>query len=409
MADDDIDRELRKIKRKQRQKSIAQKVIGPLKRAGGWTRSKLTGSRKNSSEVRRGGRSRTSSTRTSSSRRSHPFFNEYRRYSYLLVGIITVIYGYFGIGKSEAGFSGMLSNPEILLKHITVLITGLLVIFYLLNVIYLVLGALNLVGRSTARTVNRNRRVVLGLLGASALGSSGWLFRHNDGDLGETVEDVQDIPERLSTGGVNSEGTKTFAASENFERVSWDVSLGSVKLVVDLKEDHSMDWFRIRAGNVLPETEVAKRRAPSEGTRVEIDMLDAFARTELPSGRWRLEAFEGPQTDDAEKLGYVVWEVAPNLNFEGVPTITQPGRGVEIDVTNTGNAPALVKRMTVSEYEPVPVGGFTLIAPGTTQRVNSVGTPFRDNCMPESYTLSVDGTPDSGASIDISSEMGEDC
>lgn len=264
--------------------------------------------------------------------------------------------------------------------------------------------------RSSSRTRWTRRKLLTGVAGLAGLGSSGWLYRHNSSDLDETVEDVQDIPARLSTGGISSEGTKTFAASENFERVSWDVSLGSVKLVVNLQEDYSMDWFRVRAGEVLPETEVVKRRVPDMGTRVGIDMLDVFASTELPTGRWRLEAFEGPQTDDAKKLGYVVWEVAPNLEFEGVPTITRPGRGVEIDVKNTGNAPALVKKMTVSGYEPVPAGGFTLIAPGTTRRVNSIGTPFRDNCLPKSYTLSISGTPDSGASIDISSERrSEDC
>lgn len=255
-----------------------------------------------------------------------------------------------------------------------------------------------------------HRRKLLAAVGLAGLGSSGWLYWHNDGDLGETVEDVRDVPARLSTGGVSSEGAKTFAASENFERVSWNATAGSVTLVVELQADHSMDWFRVRAGGLTPATEVATAETPSEKRRVEIDLLDAFANSNLPSGRWRLEAFEGPEANDARKLGHVVWETSPNLEFEGVPVINREDLSVEIGVKNTGNAPALVKEMTVSDYESVPVGGFALLPPGETGQVNSVGTPFRDHCTPESYTLSVSGTPDSGASIDISSsKMTQNC
>jgi len=115
-------------------------------------------------------------------------------------------------------------------------------------------------------------------------------------------------------------------------------------------------------------------------------------------------------TEDADVLGYVVWEVGSELELKGVPTIDTRDFTVEINVKNTGNAPVLVKEMFIDDLDSVPIGGFNFLTPDETGTVKSLGTPFREGCMPDSYTLKVSGTLSSGDYIDIANEMGDkDC
>lgn len=266
-------------------------------------------------------------------------------------------------------------------------------------------------GYSNSKSYGWNRRRILGgVVTLASLGSTGWLATHNDGDIDETIEDLQDIPARLSTGGVSEDGSKTFAASENFDSVSWDVDLQSATLVVDLAENHEMDWFRVKAGGYWPEETVARVQTPAGKQQVEVDLLDQLVENDLPSGRWRLEAFEGPTSEEADSLGHVVWKVAGNAEFQGIPVVDTSNGEIEIVVENTGTAPVVIKEMQIDDYEPVAVGGFRLIAPEEEGKVGSIGTPFREGCIPESYELSVSGTPSTSTSMDISSTMGsENC
>lgn len=274
--------------------------------------------------------------------------------------------------------------------------------------------------RSRTRTYgpkNRSRRKALLALGSASLLSTGWLSVHNGFDFEETVEDLAATPERLTTGGTNGEGAKAFAASENFERVSWGTSDQSAQLVVEIPKNHTMDWFHVEAsaslGSFRPLDDkqmVVRQKAPTGGGEVRISLFDDFVENSLPSGKWRLVAHKGPVTEDADVLGYVVWEVGSELKLKGVPTIDTRDFTVEIGVENTGNAPVLVKEMFIDDLDPVPVGGFNFLTPGETGTVKSLGTPFREGCMPDSYTLEVTGTPSSGDYIDIASDMGdEDC
>lgn len=195
-----------------------------------------------------------------------------------------------------------------------------------------------------------------------------------------------------------------------FKRIGWT---SDNTLEIEFTENHGMDEFAFRHESQSLRDSLAFRSAPDFAGTVELDTFSILADVaNPPAGEYKFVALEGGFTYEGDvevnELGSVSFYIEPMLEIES--TTVSDNYLLEIEVKNSGNAPATVEFVEVEDNT---VSASGSVGIDKTATIQTDEPPFPEseedsNCVDllEDFTADIRALPRiDGLSAEVSTEF----